>query len=126
MSKVGSMTNAVNKVLGTFKGVGGYGNSAMKGAAIGGGLGAAYGGISDNHTALGMGLAGATLGFGGGREYAGLKAWQGALSKGRQISSIGPVTQGRSPIMMNGSIKQATGTDGAWSYAKHRFNNLGG
>lgn len=122
MSKVGSMTNAVNKVLGTFKG--GYGNSAIKGSAIGGGAGALYGGLSDDHTALGMGLAGAGLGFGGGREFAGLKAWQGALSKGRQISSIGPVTQGRSP-MMNGSIKQATGTDGAWSYAKHRFNNIG-
>lgn len=125
MSKVGSMTNAVNKVLSTFSASeGGYGGMALKGAAIGGGIGAAYGGISDNHTALGMGLAGATLGFGGGREYAGLKAWQGALSKGRQISSIGPVTQGRSP-MLNGSIKKATGTDGAFSYAKHRFNTLG-
>lgn len=126
MSKFSAFTNATKHILSTFdSGKGGFGGMALKGAAIGGGVGAAYGGISDNHTALGMGLAGAGLGFGAGREYAGLKAWQGALSKGRQISSIGPVTQGRSP-MLNGSIKKATGTDGAFSYAKHRFNNLGG
>lgn len=74
MSKFSAFTNATKHILSTFSASkGGYGNSAMKGAAIGGGVGAAYGGLSDNHTALGMGLAGATLGFGGGREYAGLK-----------------------------------------------------
>lgn len=115
MSKVGSMTNAVNKVLSTFKG--GYGNSAMKGAAIGGGIGAAYGGISDNHTALGMGLAGATLGFGGGREYAGLKAWQGHINERMAKSGLsGP----------NSKLQKASGMNGSFDYAKNRFNNLGG
>lgn len=117
MSKVGSMTNAVNKVLSTFKGVGGYGNSAMKGAAIGGGLGATYGGLSDNHTALGMGLAGAGLGFGAGREFAGLKAWQGHINERMAKSGLsGP----------NSKLQKASGMNGSFDYAKHRFNNLGG
>lgn len=114
MSKVGSMTNAVNKVLSTFKG--GYGNSAMKGAAIGGGVGAAYGGISDNHTALGMGIAGAGLGFGAGREFAGLKAWQGQINERMAKSGLsGP----------NSKLQKASGMNGSFDYAKNRFNNLG-
>ena len=117
MSKVGSMTNAVNKVLSTFKG--GYGNSAMKGAAIGGGIGAAYGGISDNHTALGMGLAGATLGFGGGREYAGLKAWQGHMNQ--RIGKINASRVGTNKPAMD--LK--SGMDSSWLYAKRRFGSLG-
>lgn len=114
MSKVGSMTNAVNKVLGTFKG--GYGNSAMKGAAIGGGAGALYGGLSDNHTALGMGIAGAGLGFGAGREFAGLKAWQGHINERMAKSGLsGP----------NSKLQKASGMNGSLDYAKNRFNNLG-
>ena len=118
MSKVGSMTNAVNKVLSTFdSSKGGYGGMALKGAAIGGGIGAAYGGISDNHTALGMGLAGATLGFGGGREYAGLKAWQGHINERMAKSGLsGP----------NSKIQKASGMNSSFDYAKNRFNNLGG
>ena len=112
MSKVGSMTNAVNKVLGTFKG--GYGNSAIKGAAIGGGAGALYGGFSDNHTALGMGISGATLGFGGGREFAGLKAWQGAINK--------RMTREGTPK----NFEKLSGLDGGFKYAKRRFNSMGG
>ncbi len=115
MSKVGSMTNAVNKVLGTFKG--GYGNSAMKGAAIGGGAGALYGGFSDDHTALGMGIVGAGLGFGAGREFAGLKAWQGHINERMAKSGLsGP----------NSKLQKASGMNGSFDYAKNRFNNLGG
>lgn len=117
MSKVGSMTNAVNKVLGTFKG--GYGNSAIKGAAIGGGAGALYGGFSDNHTALGMGIAGATLGFGGGREFAGLKAWQGHIN-----SKISAVNAKRGADATKRNL--LSGGDNAWKYAKNRFNSMGG
>lgn len=120
MSKVGSMTNAVNTVLSTFSASkGGYGGMALKGAAIGGGIGAAYGGISDNHTALGMGLAGATLGFGGGREYAGLKAWQGHIN-----SKISAVNAKRGADATKRNL--LSGGDNAWKYAKNRFNSMGG
>ena len=120
MSKFSAFTNATKHILSTFSASkGGYGNSAMKGAAIGGGVGAAYGGISDNHTALGMGLAGAGLGFGAGREYAGLKAWQSRINNmgtGKQFSRPDkPAVAGK-----------ASGMDHSFSYAKNRFNTLGG
>lgn len=117
MNKFSAFTNATNKVLSTFKG--GYGNSAMKGAAIGGGVGAAYGGISDNHTALGMGIAGATLGFGAGREFAGLKAWQKHLNTN--------AAKGFDKDMFKNRIyTDKTGIDGAYSYARKRFASVGG
>lgn len=120
MSKVGSMTNAVNKVLSTFSASkGGYGGTALKGAAIGGGVGATYGGLSDNHTALGMGLAGAGLGFGAGREYAGLKAWQGHIN-----SKISAVNAKRGADATKRNL--LSGGDNAWKYAKNRFNSMGG
>lgn len=119
MSKFSAFTNATKHILSTFSASkGGYGNSAMKGAAIGGGVGAAYGGISDNHTALGMGLAGATLGFGGGREYAGLKAWQKHLNTN--------AAKGFDKDMFKNRIyTDKTGMDGAYSYARKRFASVG-
>lgn len=119
MSKFSEFTNATKHILSTFdSGKGGFGGMALKGAAIGGGIGAAYGGISDNHTALGMGLAGAGLGFGAGREYAGLKAWQSRINNmgtGKQFSRPDkPAVAGK-----------ASGMDHSFSYAKNRFNTLG-
>ena len=120
MSKFSEFTNATKHILSTFdSGKGGFGGMALRGAAIGGGIGAAYGGISDNHTALGMGLAGATLGFGGGREYAGLKAWQGHIN-----SKISAVNAKRGADATKRNL--LSGGDNAWKYAKNRFNSMGG
>lgn len=120
MNKFSAFTNATKKVLSTFDSKnGGFGGMALKGAAIGGGVGAAYGGISDNHTALGMGIAGATLGFGAGREYAGLKAWQGHMNQG--IGKINASRVGTNKPAMD--LK--SGMDSSWLYAKRRFGSLG-
>lgn len=115
MSKCSVFTDATKDILSTFSN---YGGTAMKGAAIGGGVGAAYGGISDNHTALGMGIVGAGLGFGAGREYAGLKAWQGRMNNmGTGVKFSRP----DKPAVAG----KASGMDHSFSYAKNRFNTLG-
>lgn len=109
MGKFSRFTKATKQVLSTYKG--GYGPMAMRGA-IGGALGGAtYGGISDNHTALGMGIVGGALGGIAGREFAGLKAWQKTLN---------------SRNFAKGDKTTFSGLDGAKGYAMRRWNTFGG
>ena len=66
-----------------------------------------------------MGLAGAGLGFGAGREFAGLKAWQGHIN-----SKISAVNAKRGADATKRNL--LSGGDNAWKYAKNRFNSMGG
>ena len=115
MAGLTMFSKAINGVMSSWKGAN-AGGLAVKGMAGGGAVGATYGGLSDNHTALGMGIAGAMVGGGLGREMNGLKAWQGSLNArmaGHGLS--GP----------NSKLKKASGMDGAMQYAKNRFSTLG-
>ena len=117
-----SMFNkAVKPILSSFKGAK---SGILGGAAMGGGAGAVYGGVSDNHTALGMGVAGAIAGGFGGREYSAFKGYQGAFNKmvsTRNASRMGPRMSGKAPLKAR---EQLSGMDGVRSYASKRMNSL--
>lgn len=115
MAGLSRFTDAVKPIMSSWKGAN-TGGLAVKGMAGGGAVGATYGGLSDNHTALGMGIAGAMVGGGLGREMNGLKAWQGSLNARMARDGLsGP----------NSKLKKASGMDGAMRYAKNRFSTLG-
>lgn len=116
----GAFTKAIKPIMSSWKGAN-TGGLAVKGMAGGGAVGATYGGLSDNHTALGMGIAGAVVGGGIAREMNGLKAWQGSLNTRLARDDAKKVAQGYMPNPIKFS-----GADGAWKYVKNRFNTLGG
>ena len=117
MAGCSSLTNAIKPVMSTWKGAK---SGILAGGAIGGGAGALYGGISDNHTALGMGLVGAGLGAGLGREYKGLKAWQGAMNKRIAANNVNRVAAGKT------AKAEFDGLDRAWQYGKYRAKSFFG
>lgn len=112
-------SKAINGVMSSWKGAN-AGGLAVKGMAGGGAVGATYGGLSDNHTALGMGIAGAVVGGGLGREFNGLKAWQGSLNSARAQGNAARVAAGKTA--KGNDLK---GMDKAMQYAKNRFSTLG-
>lgn len=116
-------STAVKPILSTFKGAKG---GILGGAAMGGGAGAVYGGISDNHTALGMGVAGAIAGGLGGREFKAFKGYQGAVNK-KLIARNGlrkNLANIDSSKMYKGDKATLSGMDGVYSYASKRMNSL--
>ncbi len=116
-------STAVKPILSTFKGAKG---GILGGAAMGGGAGAVYGGISDNHTALGMGVAGAIAGGFGGREYKAFKGYQGAINS--KIMARNGLRKNLANIdssrMYKGDKATLSGMDGARSYASKRMNSI--
>ncbi len=138
MAGLSRFTDAVKPIMSSWKGAN-TGGLAVKGMAGGGAVGATYGGLSDNHTALGMGIAGAVAGGGIAREMNGLKAWQGKINSTRagrikalddsiNTKSMGGLDTARD-IRAKGKYKRQSdlsGADGVGSYLRNRFNTLGG
>ena len=134
-----SMFNkAVKPILSSFKGAK---SGILGGAAMGGGAGAVYGGISDNHTALGMGVAGAIAGGFGGREYKAFKGYQGAMNKNlatKRAGRIGALQETINTKSMGGidssrelramrrmnKLKNHEGMSGLGSYVNQRMNSI--